>query len=585
MNRFTLLSGALLLLAPAALAQQARDQVRIDDPAAANTPDGFDIFVDGEGDLRVAMWVDERDTTNTFDDDIWIAISQDNGLTWGQEIQVTNGAFSAIDIDDAYLEVAGGTIYVSYDDDALGSTTPQAVVTYSSDLGATWSTVVLDVDGQNPRVAAQGNDVVVVWYNDLSTPNPLKAVTSTTGAAGLASATAVQINGAGDIDADGYDLVVDNGMAHVAYVDDSVVAVVDDIYLTSYDFAAGTWSAPLQLNDTVASPGGNVDIYVRMDVDGGKVHVAWNEDDLDPAFTTDDVVFYRNYDIATGTLSAEVQLSQAPPVDTDYMWMDADGSTVAVTWTDDQTGTDQLTRVRVSNDGGATFGPEIAIPSFGGGGPENGQQMRVFVDGSMIFLVYEDDSLNTGSADEVPAFAYSSDFGASFEGPFLLGSNFEADEDIDTEGTAWYYSNQSLTGFWQTDGGAANPDGAWAAGIRFPFIGFEQDLLNGTFTLSLAGVDRTLGSGVARWTASDVLGTLPHPENPALTLDLGASQVYNFVSTRLNALTGRFTANGTAVKTLPTPANAVGRSLYLQGWVNSNGVGGRASDVLAVTIQ
>ena len=60
-------------------AQQGRPQIRLDDSVSANTPDGFDIHLDSDGDLWVASWVDERDPVNTFDDDIFIAVSTDGG--------------------------------------------------------------------------------------------------------------------------------------------------------------------------------------------------------------------------------------------------------------------------------------------------------------------------------------------------------------------------------------------------------------------------------------------------------------------------------------------------------------------------
>ena len=581
-----LLALGLCLLGAPLLAQEGRPQFRVDDPLAANTPDGFDIFLDGDGDLWVAMWLDERDPVNTFDDDIWIAISQDGGITFGSEIQVTAGAVSAIDVDDAYLEVDDGNIYITYDDDAIASGTPQAMFTYSTDLGASFTTVILDTDGQNPRVQADGSNIAIVWYNDLATPNPLKATTSTTGPGGILAGSGVVINGGlGDIDGDGFELVVSGDTAHVAYFDDTLLAFEDDYYYVSHDFVGGLWSAPLQVNDDVASPLGDVDTFVKLDVDGDVVHFAWNEDDVDPLNSTDDVVFYRNYNTMTATFSTELQLSPAPPVDTDFMWMDADGSNVLVAWTDDG-GTEEPT-VAVSNDGGASFATQdLTLTS--GGGPLTAQHFRTFVDGDLMYLIYEDDSRNAGSLDETPSFHYSNDGGTSWNGPFALGSNFEADEDIDTEGFAWFYDGNNLGGIWQTDGGVANPDAILGSGIRFPYVTASHEPIGGTSTLTMVGNPVSEAGDFARWAASLTLGTQVHPENAALTVDLGPSFVYTNTTKfpPIPPTTTTVAADGSATLTLVTGAIPSGAVIYVQGWTNFGSLtGGREpGDVFTLTI-
>lgn len=558
-------------------AQQGRPQIRLDDALAANNADGFDIHLDSEGDLWVASWVDERDPINNFDDDIFIAVSTDGGRTWGAEKQVTFGAASAIDTDDNWLEISGGTIYVSFDDDTNGSA-DRAVVMASSDLGVSFSTLAYPGALQNPFVYADGDNVMVLMYDDNTAPNPLWADYSSTGFTGLGVNPLVQVNNVGaDVDAISYDGFVDGSTGHIVLMDDFNLAFDDDLWYVSLDFTTGIFSAPVQVNASVH----DVDTKAQVVANGGKVHFAWYADDnIGAASVSDDVVFYRSYDIGTATFGAEIQMSSLLD-DSDFFQLDAQGDNVLVTYGDDS-GLDDWPYAAVSTDGGATFTTTI-LPQFAVGNLDF-QWMAGAVRGEYMFIIGEDDSSTTGSSDEYPTFWYSNDTGTTWYGPFLLGQNFETDEDIDTEDTAWTFTDTGMAGIWQTDGGAANPDMLMYSAIDFPYA--EMSYATGLATFTQAGNPASFVGNFARWGVSTTLGTQVHPENPALTVGLGASAVYNITTNvpPVPPVTGSVDAFGGSTKVLGVTIPP--GTYYIQAWTNIGSlVGGtHAGEIFTITI-
>ena len=375
MIKQSLLTGLAIGLTSLTLsAQQGLPQVRLDDALAANTPDGFDLQLQNDGDLWVASWVDERDPVNTFDDDIFMKVSSDGGKTWGAEIQVTDYALSAFDIDDNWLEVSGGTIYVSYDVDTT-SGVGTAHVMSSTDLGLNWTDTAYTGDLENPRVWADGNNVMVLMYDGASSPNPLWADWSSTGAAGLnVNALTAVNNAASDADFDGYDGTVVGNAGHIAFLDDFNLAFDDDLWYVSLDFTTGIFSAPMQVNTSVH----DVDTKMQLVADATTVHFAWYADDnIGGVSVSDDVVFTNSYDIATGVFGTETMLSSLMD-DSDYFQIAMEGSNVAVAHADDSSGDDHPS-VSVSNDGGATF-TTTALPQFANG-PLDAQWFGVGISG------------------------------------------------------------------------------------------------------------------------------------------------------------------------------------------------------------
>lgn len=570
---------AALLLSPVAFAQTARDQVRLDDVTVSNTADGFDISMQGEGMLRVAMWVDERDGANTSDDAIWCAVSTDRGITFGPEISVYDQSFAAVDIDDARLAVSNGVIYITFDDDRSGSTNPTAVLMRSDDLGATWTETVLGLDFNNPEIFVDGDNVLILMYDDSASTHILHAYWSTD--QGLSFNAGAPLSG-GDVDTDGWSGLVDGDNAYAVWFDDGVNSGDNDLYFSS-SIAGGAWSAPVRVDQDVSGLG-DVDVFPKIAIGGGNIYVAYMEDGRNGGSTSQDEAYFC-VSSDGGASWTETSLSPVGQ-DADYMNLAAEGDTVAVTWADDFNAAYDSANVIVSTDGGSTFSFPYTVPSVGGAGLDDHQHMNVFIEGGRILLAFESDAYTASSLDEWPAYCFSVDAGASWNGPFVMGNGFAADEDIDTEGTAWHYADGSLCGMWQTDGDYGPIRSAiFAGGIRFPFVDAVNNG-NNTVTFSMGGADATLGTpSFARWAASNVLGMVAHPENAAEMLGLGSSFALNYTLNRPRNFAAPIAADGSASLTFGTGATA--GTFYVQGWVNvgpSISGGTTTSDLVAVTL-
>lgn len=573
----TLYSLAALCIAAAPLtAQSSRDQVRVDDPLAANTPDGFDISLQSDGDMVVAMWNDERDPVNTFDDEVFVAVSMDGGLSFGAEHQVTNLAVSAVDVDDARMAVSGGVIHIVFDDDSISSGDPVVKHYRSTDMGLTWTSTSLFTDGQNPEVSASGVEVTVVWYDNTATPHALMAAYSNDSGATFGAPVVVDA-AAGDADTDGYQLRMSGSTAHLLWFDDR--GGNNDCFY-SQSVAGGAWSAGLRLDQDPTGTG-DVDSFLRLAADGSTVVAAWYEDGR--TVSTIDEVFCAVSSDGGLTWGNEIAISN-PAYDVDYLAMGAAGQNAVIAWSDDRNAGNNLF-VRSSNDGGATWGAENAIAGMGLGG-DFVKHTNAFVNGDMMFLVFHDDSGSVSGFDELPMFCWSNDAGATWSPMALFGSGYELDEDIDTENNAACMSGNNLLSFFQTDGGAVNPDAVLVSGIRAPFL--DIALGAGTVTWTLTGLETGLAGEGARIGASltTSYAASTHPENPALTLDLGSDAYLAYTTANRQSLGSLIAADGSAGKTLAIPAAVAGQTLYFQGWgviLPPTAEGLPASDVVSVT--
>jgi hypothetical protein len=565
---------ALLLAAPA-LAQQGRSETRLDDPGLANSADGIDLATKADGDLWVAMWTDERGAS-TSDDDVFISVSTDGGTYWRREQQVTDLASSSFDVDDAWLEVDDGTIYISFDDDSVtGQST--AKVLYSTDLGATWTTITYANDFDNPRIYADGPNLLVLFLDGARSPSPLFADTSSTGPAGLNAGPVATISNPGaDADIDGWDVDLVGGVAHVAFFDDALLAADDDLYYVNADIAgAGAWSAPLLVNGPM-----DVDTRPVIGTAGSRIHFMWAADDVPGATSaTDDIVFYRYYDLG-GAFGPEVTLSSLAD-DVDYFDLGVEGQRLVMGWADDSTLDDQP-RATWSLDGGATLTtailPQAAVGSL------DAQRFGAAARGEYLFVAAVDDSWTGGAADQWPTFWYSRDDGTTWEGPFILGTGFDPDEDIDVEDQSWVFTEQGIGAAFQSDAGSAGPDEMLYSSIAFPYV--TWDYVPGSLTLEHIGNPVSQAGLFARWGVSTTAGSQVHPENPGLTVQLGPSAAYNITTSvpPVPPTTAVIGSDGNATLTLP--AVLAPGTYYIQGWVNAGGLtaSGKAGDLLRVTL-
>jgi len=559
---------ASLLGVAIAPAQEGRLPVRLDTSPQADSPDSGDVLLAQEGGLWVACWMDERTPGFSLDDDLYMAVSTDAGLSWGPDFAVTNYSATGFDVDDSSLAVADGVIYLSFDEDSLGQSTAHLMA--SNDLGATWSDLSYVGDLDDPMVFASGQQVVVLMTEGGGTPQALLADYSTTGFAGL-SGSPITVSGAGgDADPDSADLSMVGSTAHIVFLDTSLSNPQDDLWYRTLELTTGALSPREQINTSAH----DVDTRCRVVASATNVDVAWVADKHPGAGSTaDDLLFYRRLDLGTSLWGSE-QLLSALLADVDYFDLAVQDDQVLIAFADDLTG-DSRPQIAQSPDGGLSF-TFLNLPQAAFGSPD-AQWFGASIQGEYQFVLAEDDSWTASSADELPSFWYSRDSGTTWQGPFLLGQGFAANEDIDTIRQAWLFHPQGLAGLFQSDlgGGAGGPAMMFSA-LNFPFASMQA--LPGQLQFLQLGHPQAHNGDFARWAVSTTLGTQVHPENPALEVSLGPSVAYT-ATTQLPPLppiTSVIDSQGIATKNLAITLPP--GTYYLQAWSNPGSlVGGRAA--------
>jgi len=555
-----------LLGASLSPAQEGRLPVRLDTAPTANSPDSGDVLLAQDGSLWVACWMDERNPSFTLDDDLYMAVSTDAGLSWGPDFAVTTYSATGFDVDDSSLAVADGVIYLSFDEDSLGQSTAHLLA--SDDLGASWSDLAYPGDIDNPVVFASGQQVVVLMTEGGGTPQALLADYSTSGFAGL-SGSPITVSGAGgDADPESADLSMVGSVAHMVFLDTSQSNPQDDLWYRQLDLSTGLLSPREQVNVSAH----DVDTRCRVEASATHVDVAWLADKHPGAgSTSNDLLFHRRLDLATSLWGSE-QLLSALPADVDYFDLAVQDHQILIAFADDSSGNDRP-QIAQSQDGGLSF-TFLNLPQAALGTPD-AQWFGASIQGEYQFVLAEDDSWTASAADELPSFWYSRDSGVSWNGPFLLGQGFAPNEDIDTVRQAWLFHPQGIAGLYQSDLGGSGPAMMFSA-LNFPYASMQ--VIPGQLQFMQLGHPQSQSGDYARWAVSTALGSQVHPENPARTVALGPSAAYS-ATTQLPPvppITSVIDSLGLATKSLAITLPP--GTYYLQAWSNPGSLsGGRAA--------
>jgi len=585
---------SLPFLASALEAQAPRSPVRLDDPFVTKGPSPNGMVLAGEDMLRIAVWRDDRALPGAAD--LYLSLSTNGGVTWGPESQVTTGGASGFDARFTRAAVNGGVLHLLYADNRAGPGTQTLVHARSADLGASWTFTVLDSGTTGHEFAVDGNDVLVVYRKPATDPTKDELFTVWSVDGGMTFNAPVPFDPAnvGLYDVDGFRPALQNGVGHIVLEDQSLLpgSGRGDLFYGQAAAPGAAWSRFRVDQDTT----GKGDIHfnpasnqIQLVVDGNDIHVLWQEDKRG-TFSSNEALYYRHSGDGGVTWDPEQQIGGFVPgaADVDFANVGADGSLVAIAWNDDRNG-DNPTRIVVSNDGGATFGPEIEIPG-GGALPADSREFRVFADGSTVVVGWED--LSTDATQIFPVMVFSTDQGATFSAPILMGS-LGAGENLALTQDDWLFSNCSLNTLWYLDKPSPEQDAALVGGMRLPFI----DLVflpgaRGRFAhLEMTSVDPSNPGQMARFAVSSSLGSMPNPDDPGQFLDLGPSTCLNKSLKAVRRLVVPVNAQGNA-RTLDMrlPKNLCGGAsvLYFQGWVIAPGQpGGVActSDVLVFPLN
>jgi hypothetical protein len=326
-------------------------------PAALNTnavtDRGHDlrpeVTTDGEGNW-VAVWWSEETLGGTIDedDDILVARSTDNGVTWTPPTPLNTNAATDIK-DDWYPQVAtdgaGNWTAVWQSRENLGGsigTEFDILVSRSTDNGASWtapaalnSNAETDTeDDWEPQVATdRGGNWVTVWWSEdtlggtIGLDDDILVARSTDNGVTWTPPTPLNTNAETDSGDDWYPQVATDGVSNWAAVwqsDENLGGTIGedhDIVVARSTNNGASWTAPLAVNTSAETDSGE-DARPQVTTDGaGNWAAVWmSEDDLDGIIGTDwDVLVARSTDNgATWTTAATLNTNAATDSGGDY---------------------------------------------------------------------------------------------------------------------------------------------------------------------------------------------------------------------------------------------------------------------------
>lgn len=434
------LIAAFAAAAGSAYAQNPRASVQIDNSVSgAQAP-----AVVCDGDSSAVFY---KDTT---DNSIWVSNSDGRGLAWGTPVRVDDDATGASKFVNYYGFVATqGNTYAVWRDERNST---EDDLYFAANNGGGWgANVMLDKGypvGGNPvrnyAMAAEGMNVAVLISPDNGNED-LYLVTSTDGGATFSAAMSVTAhNGSADIDT--IDIAMDNGVAHIAWIDN--VLGTDGAYYSAYDFAGAAFtSMDVAISVNANALGGDVDDPIQISADNGLVGVCFQNRIVSGANETYANVMLGgawNGDVLVGNFTAGVD-------DCDNNDILVQGNNVIVAWEDNRTGSDECYIATADTSaGGVVFGADMLGSASGAGYP------RLMGGGDYVACV-----TSSGAFPNTAEGVVSTDGGLTFGTPFTY-SDTTGDVDFAEVGFNSVYGN-FITAWLSDDSGVNN---CYAGGFR-----------------------------------------------------------------------------------------------------------------------
>jgi hypothetical protein len=357
---------------------------------AAGLSDQDDPIVVADGNVVGVFWLDDRAALGI--DDIVGRVSQDGGATFGPELIVSGALFGDLgDADNLEVAMSGSSIVVTFEDDRVDAQAPipgvdeDLYVVASTNGGLTFGVPFRanrpplgggSADVDDPAVAIVGNLAVVAWVdrrNGLA-DDVFVNVSTNGGATWGATDRQVDLGGTSLLDTEDPELAISGSRVFVAWRDarNDPAGLVYRTYVNVSLNSGTTWLGE-QIVDTQALEAGFDTKRGDIAVDGTTFHVVWPDDRNAPATGAYDG-WLRTGSVASGAivLGAEQRLNLGVAPGSENVSLPRVRAVDGYVYTYYQaTRSDPLflsdaVFLRVSDDAGASFGPELALaPTLG----------------------------------------------------------------------------------------------------------------------------------------------------------------------------------------------------------------------------
>ncbi len=302
--------------------------------------------------------------------EIFLARSTDGGATFSPPVNLSNNAGSSF---NPSVAASGNTVAVAWTDDTPGNR--EIFLARSVDGGATFGSPVNlsnnAGDSLTPSVAASGDNVFVAWTDGMSWSGALLLARSVDGGATFGPPVNLR---SGLIENDlRPEVAISGNTVVVAWFD---VSVGWDIFLARSTDRGETFGPSVHLSRSAGFSS-----TPSVAVSRGSVVVAWG------IFTLGDrEIFLARSADGGRTFNSPINFSHNAG-NSSSPSVAASGNSVAVAWTDDTPGNNEIFLSR-SADGGTTFSPPVN-PSNNAG---NSSNPSVAVSGNSVVIAWADDT-------------------------------------------------------------------------------------------------------------------------------------------------------------------------------------------------
>jgi hypothetical protein len=384
---------------------------------ASGLSDQDDPIVVADGDVVAVFWLDDRAAVGI--DDIVGRVSQNGGATFGPEIVVSGALFGDLgDADNLEVAISGSTIAVLFEDDAVAAALPlpgvneDLYVASSQNGGLTFGVPIRvnrpiggagSADVDDPAIAVDGSLVVATWVDRRSglTDDVFVHRSTNGGLSWPGPDQQIDTGGTSALDTEDPDVAISGTNVFVTWRDarNDPAGLVYRCFVSASTTSGATWlgealldtSAPEVLFDTKRG---------SIAAEGAAFHVAWPDDRNAPASGRYDA-WLRSGSVASGALvlGTEQRLNVGASPGAENISLPRvralDGYVYAYYQATrfDPANINDTVLLRVSSDAGATFGAELALAP-GMGADDDAEENEIAIsDQRDVVCVWSDNSL------------------------------------------------------------------------------------------------------------------------------------------------------------------------------------------------
>jgi len=245
--------------------------VSFSSPVTLSAPAGDELIslpkINASGSKLYVAWEEED---GSFDPQVFFANTTDNGSTTFTKEDLSGSTVPSITPD---IAISGSNVYVVWEEQEVADS--EIFFTNSTNDGETFDSagpfnLSSDTDtSDSPRIAASGNNVYVTWFNDTSTIDTIGFRESTNGGSSFNPAKSL-----GDTTDVSPNLQIAANGNNVFVVWENVTNTITNIAFANSTDAGNTFDpdGPFNLSNT---PG--ISVRPQIAVSGSNVYVAWED--------------------------------------------------------------------------------------------------------------------------------------------------------------------------------------------------------------------------------------------------------------------------------------------------------------------